>query len=75
MTDDEGIVYRGAYGEAARLIEQASFDHSWGRDHAAHVPVEREALIAHVRRTRPRAAIELIELAVDDAMAKRRPRW
>lgn len=75
MTDDEGIVYRGAYGEASRLIEVADMSLARGRDVASHVPVEREALIAHVRRTRPRAAIELIELAVDDALAKRSPRW
>jgi hypothetical protein len=31
------IRYRIAYGEAARLVEIARFDHSWGRDFACRI--------------------------------------
>jgi hypothetical protein len=45
------IRYRIAYGEAARLIEMATYDHAWGRDFAArrllrggiHWPSQRRA--------------------------------
>jgi hypothetical protein len=70
------LQYRIAYGEAARLAEIARFDHAFGRDAAAHVSGEPQAILAEVaHRLGPTAAAEVIKLAVDDAIEGRRPRW
>ena len=70
------LQYRIAYGEAARLAEIARFDHANGRDAAAHVGGETEAILAEVaHRLGPAATVEVIRLAVDDAIEGRRPRW
>jgi hypothetical protein len=42
--------YRLAYGEAARLAEMATFDHGWGRDFAAGVGGEADAIEREVMR-------------------------
>ncbi len=69
-------LYRRAYGEAARLIEIARFDHCFGRDFAAGLGGNVEAIRAEVRRRMgPGADPETVELAAQDAMAGRRPRW
>jgi hypothetical protein len=69
-------IYRRAYGEAARLVEIARFDHCFGRDFAAGIGGHVEAILAEVRRRMGRDADpETVELAVGDAMAGRSPRW
>jgi hypothetical protein len=70
-----GNRYRIACGEAARLKEAPRFDHSFGRDFAARVEEESGAILAEVRRRCPSLPAELVELAVADVMAGRRPRW
>jgi hypothetical protein len=68
--------YRIACGEAARLLEMSRFDHGWGRDFAAGVKGEAEDIEREVRRRLgPGVHPELIRLAVDDVMERRRPRW
>jgi hypothetical protein len=68
--------YRIAYGEAARLAEMATFDHGWGRDFAAGVGGEADAIEREVmRRVGPSIHAELIRLAVQDAVGQRKPRW
>ena len=68
--------YRIAYGEAARLFEMSRFDHGWGRDFAAGIGGEPEAIARQVRRRLgPSIAEDLIRLAVEDAVSERRPRW
>ncbi len=68
--------YRLAYGEAARLAEMARFDHGWGRDFAAGIGGEAEVIEREVqRRVGPEIPPELVEMAVEDALAGRRPRW
>ncbi len=70
------LQYRIAYGEAARLAEIARFDHAYGRDVAADVGGEAEAILAEVvHRLGPDAVPEVVELAVDDALTGLRPRW
>ena len=69
-------IYRRAYGEAARLIEIARFDHCFGRDFAAGIGSNVEAIRAEVHRRMGREANpEAVEMAVTDAMAGRSPRW
>jgi hypothetical protein len=70
------VGYRVAYGEAARLAEMAAFDHGWGRDFAARLggeadTIEREVLQRVGHGIHP----ELIKLAVQDAVGRRKPRW
>src|SRR5262245_32659090 len=68
--------YRIAFGEAARLAEMAMFDHGWGRDFAAGVGGESDAIEKEVlRRCGHGIHAELIELAVQDAVDRRKPRW
>ncbi len=70
------LQYRIAYGEAARLAEIARFDHAFGRDAAASIGGEIEAIRAEVaRRLGPAAVPEVIALAVDDALDGLKPRW
>jgi hypothetical protein len=70
------LQYRIAYGEAARLAEIARFDHAFGRDAAADVGGEPEAILVEIaRRLGLDPAHEVIRLAVDDAIEGRRPRW
>ena len=69
-------VYRRAYGEAARLIEIARFDHCFGRDFAAGIGGNVEAILTEVRRRMGREAdTETVQIAVQDAVAARSPRW
>ena len=87
-TDDRGMLrelpddlmskmdYRTAYGEAARLAEMARFDHGWGKDFAAGVGGEFDAIEQEVmRRIGHEIHPELIKLAVQDAVEQRKPRW
>ena len=68
--------YRIAYGEAARLAEIAPYHHGWGRDFAARVGRDADAIKREVmRRFGHSIRPELIGLAVRDAMEPRRPRW
>jgi hypothetical protein len=68
--------YRIAYGEAARFAEMARFDHGWGRDFAARVGGEAEAIEREeMRRISHTIHPELIKLAVQDAIEQRKPRW
>jgi hypothetical protein len=70
------IGYRTAYGEAARLFEMARFDHGWGRDFAAGLGGEADAIEREVvRRVGPGVATELVKLAIQDVLERRRPRW
>ncbi len=70
------LLYRIAYGEAARLAEIARFDHASGRDAAAQVGGESTAIFTEVtRRVSSGVAVELIKLAVEDAIQGLRPRW
>jgi hypothetical protein len=70
------IGYRIAYGEAARLAEMASFDHGWGRDFAAGVGGEADAIGREVlRRVGPGISPELVKLAIQDVLERRKPRW
>jgi hypothetical protein len=49
------LAYRVAYGEAARLAEIGRFDHGWGRDFAAGIGGQSEAIQREVsRRMQPR---------------------
>jgi hypothetical protein len=69
------LQYRLAFGEAARLAEIARFDHASGRDAAAQIGGHAEAIRAEVGRRLADIPAELIDLAVDDAIEGRRPRW
>lgn len=70
------VGYRMAHGEAARLVEMAGFDHGWGRDFAAKVGGDLEAIEREVQhRVGPQVAPEVVRLAVEDALERRRPRW
>ena len=42
--------YRIAYGEAARLAEMARFDHGWGKDFAAGIGGDADAIEKEVKR-------------------------
>jgi hypothetical protein len=76
-TEERGVsIYRRAYGEAARLVEIARFDHCFGRDFAAGIGGRVEAILAEVKRRMGSGAdTRIVELAVEDAMAGRPPRW
>jgi hypothetical protein len=73
---ERAAIYRRAYGEAARLIEIARFDHCFGRDFAAGIGGNVEAIGGEVHR---RMGFEtdppVVELAIKDAVAGRSPRW
>jgi hypothetical protein len=69
-------IYRRAYGEAARLVEIARFDHCFGRDFAAGIGGSVEAIQAEVHRRMGRDAdSETVTLALLDAVSGRPPRW
>src|SRR4051794_25292599 len=67
--------YRIAYGEAARLLGAARFDHSYGRDFAGRVGPSAGQIRSEATRHCPMIPHDLVELAVDDMMAGRKPRW
>lgn len=70
------IAYRMAFGEAARLAEMARFDHGWGRDFAAGVGGEADAVDREVRRRLGSGVPpELVRMAIRDVLEGRRPRW
>jgi len=67
---------RIAYGEAARLFEMSRFDHGWGKDFAAGIGGEADAIEKEVlRRVSPRTHPAIVKLAVKDALEPRKPRW
>ncbi len=73
---EAAMTYRRAFGEAARLIEIARFDHCFGRDFAAGIGGRVEAIHAEVvRRMGAGADPSAVELAIKDALAGRDPRW
>jgi hypothetical protein len=70
------LAYCLGYGEAARLVEIARFDHAFGRDAAAALGDEAEKIEREVvRRVGPGIDREVTRLAVEDALEGRRPRW
>jgi hypothetical protein len=69
----EGNPYRIAYGHAARLLEMSRFDHAWGKEYSRRV--EPDQIRAVVASQCPKFPPELVDRAVDDALAGRRPRW
>jgi hypothetical protein len=69
------IRYRIAYGEAARLIEMSTYDHSWGRDFAARVENQGERILVEVLRRIGERDLDVVKDAVKDALAGRRPTW
>jgi hypothetical protein len=69
-------IYRRAYGEAARLVEIARFDHCFGRDFAAGIGGRVEAIRGEVgRRMGPGVDPRIVEFALEDVVAGRPPRW
>ena len=75
-TPSSAFGYRIAYGGAARLAEMATFDHGWGRDLAAQVGGEPDAIEKEVlRRVGPGIHPEVVKLAVQDALEPRKPQW
>lgn len=69
------IRYRIAYGEASRLFEIGKFDHAWGRDFATRTENQAGAILKEVSKRLNGFDPELVQLAVEDALAGRRPRW
>ncbi len=68
--------YRIAYGEAARLAEMARFDHGWGKDFAAGIGEEADAILKEeTERVGHNIHPKLIRLAAADAIDQRKPRW
>ncbi len=54
----------------------ATFDHGWGRDLAAQVGGEPDAIEKEVlRRVGPGIHPEVVKLAVQDALEPRKPQW
>ncbi len=72
--DWDGPGYHLCYATARRLIEMHGVSAAWGRDHARATRA-REELLAAVAEDHPDVGRELRELAVDDAITGRRPRW
>ena len=73
---ESSVGYRVAYGEAARLAEMETFDHGWGRNFAAGVGGEADAIEKEVlQRCGHGIHAALIKLAVQDAVERRKPRW
>jgi hypothetical protein len=72
----EAAIYRRAYGEAARLVEIARYDHCFGRDFAAGIGGCVESIFNEVKRRMGRDADSVaVTRAVEDAVAGRQPRW
>jgi hypothetical protein len=67
--------YRIIYGEAARIVEISKMSLARGREHARGVEAEREAILADLGRRYGHYPRDLVELAVDDVLRGRRPRW
>ena len=68
--------YRIASGEAARLAEMATFDHGWGKDFAAGIGGDADAIEKEVtRRVSPGIHPKIVKLAVKDALEPRKLRW
>jgi hypothetical protein len=68
------IPYRIAYGEAARLIEMARFDHAWGLDFAARIENQGEKILVEVISRIGDHGLDVVKEGVEDALAGRRPR-
>jgi hypothetical protein len=63
------IAYRIAYVEASRLAEIARFDHGWGRDFAAGIGSQCEAIEHEVtHRMQPGVNPKVVKLAVEDIL-------
>jgi hypothetical protein len=63
-------------GVSPHFANPARFDQGWGRDFAAGVGGEAEAIEEEVaRRLRPEIHPELIKFAVQDVRERREPRW
>ena len=78
LTDDSlsKVGCQIANEEAPHLAEMARFDHGWGKDFAAGIGGEAEAIEKEVmRRVSPRTHPEVVKLAVRDALEPRKPRW
>jgi hypothetical protein len=67
------IRYRIAYGEAARLIEMARFDHVWGLEFAARLENHHEKILAEVISRIGDHGLDVVKEGVEDALAGRRP--
>ncbi len=68
--------YRIAYGEAARLAEMARFDHRWGKDFAAGIGGEVNAIEQELKRlVGPGIQPKLVKMADADALDNRKPQW
>jgi hypothetical protein len=68
------VLYRLAYGEAARIAESRDRSFAAGRDRVRDVRLEAEAMARDIGGrlgVEPAAIVE----AVEDALAGRRPRW
>jgi hypothetical protein len=68
------LVYRAAYGEAARIAESRDRSFAHSRDRVRDVRLEAEAM---ARDIGGRLGVEPAAIvgAVEDALAGRRPRW
>jgi hypothetical protein len=69
------IRYRIAYGEAARLVEVARYDQTWGRDFAARIENQGEKILAEVIRRIGDRDLDAVKEGVEDALAGRGPKW
>jgi hypothetical protein len=69
------IRYRIAYGEAARLIEMARYDHTWGRDFAARTENHSEKILDEVISRIGNHHLDVVKEGVEDALEGRRPKW
>jgi hypothetical protein len=69
------IRYRIAYGEAARLIEMARYDHAWGRDFAVQIESQADKILAEVISRIGHRDLDVVKEAVEVALEGRRPQW
>ena len=63
------IRYRIAYGEAARLVEIARYDHAWGRDFASRVESDGEKVLAGVIGRIGDHGLDVVKEGAEDAVA------
>jgi hypothetical protein len=71
------VLYRSAYGLAADLAEGEMYAMAWGRERAAGLGgASFDALCAEVAQRLDAAAGDPnLREAVEDALARRRPKW
>jgi hypothetical protein len=53
----------------------ARFDHSWGRDFAARIANESKKILAEVIRRIGDRNLDVVREGVEDALARRWPKW